>query len=425
MFITQAKEIMEACPTARLDAKDAQRLIRSVEEEEQSLLEPLLGDELIDMLAAQYAKYVDKFGGITTDKLNLQNLEENEEADADLNVPVLRKSVPLLRDIQSALVYRMFSNKIYTISTSLNLGGGTNRASAGEYDPADDKHLQELKKEFWMNSIHACDNILVKLEKDAKLQTHQTLQFETSQKLGGTKMGTGDESAADNSNQLPLKGAGGSSLWYSLWKNSDGFFMKEDSLFPTMRELKTFYPCDQPTRFLAIQPLLMYCQNTYITPRVGEVAPELMERLLDPSHTPTDEEKKAKKLLRVALSLHMQAHQANKTASKNATPFSSSPGIYSISPDKTELAQSADSAMSTALHYISEHLTAKSEEDGSQSGSLPSKGTGASCNRYPGHEDHVDDPRHETGGNGCYCRQDPCDEEYTTFSTLMPGLNRW
>lgn len=408
MFVTQPKEIMEACPTARIDAKDAQRLVRSVEEEEQSLLEPLLGDDLIDMLADQYVKYVDKFGGITTDKVNLQSLEESEEEeDSDLSVPVLRKTIPLLRDIQSALVYRMFSNKIYTISTSLNLGGGANRASAGDYDPADDKHLQELKKEFWMNSIHACDNILVKLEKDAKL--HQE---------GG----------------VPTPSPSSQSLWYSLWKDSDGFFMKEDTLFPTMRDLKKFYPCDQPTRFLAVQPLLIYCQNTYITPRVNEVSPDLMDALLDPSHQLTDVEKKAKKLLRVALSYHMQAHQAPKSSGKNATPFNSAPSAYSITPDKNEMIQSADSAMSTALAFIAKYCASVSsssdtlsEENSPSAGTLPAVDGGSSCNWVPGHEHHVDNvPNRVTGDNGCCCKPGQSDgEEYTTFSTLMPGLNRW
>lgn len=422
MFVTQAKEIMEACPTARIDAKDAQRLVRSVEEEEQSLLEPLLGDELIDLLAGQYIKYVEKFGGITTDRLNLQTLEEDEEnEDEDFRVPILTKTIPLLRDIQSALVYRMFANKIYTISTSLNLGGGANRASAGDYDPADDKHLQELKKEFWMNSIHACDNILVKLEKDAKSPTPASPEGEGLHNIDGTD---GNPAVTE-----PLPLGGGGALWYSLWKDSDGYFMKEDTLFPTMRDLKKFYPCDQPTRFLAVQPLLMYCQNTYITPRVNEVAPDLMEVLLDPAKELTVEQKKAKKLLRIALSYHMQAHQAPKSSGKNATPFNSAPTAYSITPDKTEMIQSADSAMSTALDYIKKHCVLSVDEGAGATGDAEgAEGTlaaGSSCNWHPGHENHVDDPR-LTGGNGCCCKPGSRDnEEYTTFSTLMPGLNRW
>ncbi len=411
MFITQAKEIMEACPTARLDAKDAQRLIRSVEEEEDSLLEPLLGESLMHRLNSQYRTMVKQFGGITTDKVNTA-CEFSDEAQNPSYIMMSElcgenklfadhtaciATIALLRDIQSALVNRMFSNKIYTISTSLNLGGGANRASAGDYDPADDKHLKELRSEFWMNSMHACDNILNKLEKDAKNRP------------------TSDE---DNS--------GVYSLWYDLWKDSDGFFMKEDTLFPTLRDLKKFYPCDQPTRFLAVQPLLLYCQNTYITPRVNEVAPDLMDVLLDPTHQLTVEERKAKKLLRIALSYHMQAHQANKATSKNATPFSSSPGIYSISPDKTELAQSADSAMSTALAYIKKMVESRPPvEDMEDDMQNTPERKGSSCNIYPGHEDHVDNVPSGSGSHGGCCCKGRGDDEYTTFSTLMPGLNRW
>ena len=396
---------MEACPTARLDAKDAQRLVRSIEEEEQQMLEPLIGETLMIHLESKYREWLSKFGGITTDKIDVvqeQNVDEDEWA-------LMQRTIPLLRDIQSALVYRMFSNKIYTISTSLNLGGGANRASAGDYDPADDKHLKELRSEFFMNSIHACDNILYKLEKDAKM--------------------------------------GDKSLWLEDWKESDGYFIKEDSLFPTMRELKKFYPCDQPTRFLAMQPVLMYCQNTYILPRVNEVYEGLMDKLLDPSVTLSDDERKAKKLLRVALSYHVQAHQAAKTSARNATPFSSAPGVYSISPDKTEMIQSADSAMSTALAWI-ERMKEKadepeSEQPGTVDGDTPDgkpsgtgDGAGATgegktrCNAFRGHEDHK--PDHPmTAGEYIeaemrrQCCQRGNNDEYSTFSTLMPGLNRW
>lgn len=407
MFITQPKEIMEACPTARLDTKDAQRLIRGIEEEEQQMLEPLIGEDLMLQLAQQYRDWVSTFGGITTDKIDAIS-EENVEPE---KWSLMQKTIPLLRDIQSALVYRMFANKIYTISTSLNLGGGANRASAGDYDPADDKHLRELRSEFWMNSIHACDNILYKLEKDAKFYD-----------------------AEDNK-----------SLWYDLWKESDGFFMKEDSLFPTMRELKKFYPCDQPTRFLAIQPVLMYCQNTYIAPRVNAICDGLLDRLVDPCATLTPEEQRAKKLLRVALSYHMQAHQAAKSSAKNATPFSSAPGIYSISPDKTEMIQSADSALSTAIDYIEKHLTssagaeAPTDDSNSQSplpnpqSPPPNTTSSTRCNAFPGHESHKPTTDMTAGEYldalqcGCGCSKGGgSDSEYTTFSTLgMPGLNRW
>lgn len=419
MFITQAREIMEACPTARLDAKDAQRLVRSVEEEENSLLEPFLGESLISILHSHYLSLLSTYGGITSDRITLSPLNEGGEpspAPSEGGDPLPAPSegtpnpsvvVPLLRDIQSALVYRMFSNKIYTISTSLNLGGGANRASAGEYDPADDKHIQELRKEFFMNSIHACDNILVKLERDAKL--------------------------------------GDASLFRSAWSESEGYYYHEDSLFPTLRDLKKYYPCDQPTRFMAIQPLLMYCQNTYIAPALNSINPLLLDTLLDPSHTLTEHERKAKKLLRVALSLHMQAHQAPKSSGKNATPFNSAPGIYSITPDKNELIQSADSAMSTAIAYIERYLpysASSSDKDISTTepstpteGGEPSPTPSAStrCNRFPGHESHTPDspdryPHPSSSpSQSCGCLGgSPEDGDYSTFTTLFaPGLNRW
>lgn len=346
MFITQAKEIMDACPTARLDAKDAQRLLRSVEEEEVSMLEPLLGERLMDYLQLRYDAYVKAFGGITTEKVDIAR-DDFDCGHIEEGTYAVRNNISIIRDIQSALVYRMFANKIYTISTSLNLGGGANRASAGDYDPADDKHMRELRSEFFHNSIRACDNILRRLEKDAKLPE------------------AGDDIECY-------------SMWKTMWMESDGYFLHEDLLFPSMKSIKPFVSCDQPTKYLTMTSLIRYCQDTYITPRVNEVAPGLMDRLLDVTCSLNDDERKAQKLLRQALAYYIKSKDGERE-------------------DRNESLMTADGSFSTAIDFVKRAF--KKDE-------------------------------HKPEDNECkvsHDRHHDCVSErgYSTFCTLMPGVNRW
>ena len=327
MFITQAQEILDACPTAKLDSRAAEKLVRSIEEEEETMLEPLLGQSLMDALAKDYIRLNNKYHGISPSALNKQ---EGGNAVSDDDLPTVR----LIRLIQGALVYRMLANKLYSLSTSFNLGGGASRASASDYEPADDKHLQELRREYYMNSRRACDNILVALERDAK---------------------------------------GEHPLWLDLWRESDGFYIKEDLLFPTLRSLRPFIPCEQPTAFIGLCPDIRYCQDTYITPRVGA---DTMDSLLDVTATLDDRQKRLRKYLRSALAYYVLAKKAAKEA-------------------KAEMLQTADSAMSTALTYMDKAFPAE------------------------------DDSKPAPADKPCDCCAEDCGCEFTTFSTLMPGLDRW
>lgn len=325
MFITQATEILDACPSAKLDTRAAEKLVRSIEEEEEGMLEPILGHALMDSLEEDYNRLLEKVESISASRFDARQstLTDREKL-----------TVRLLRVIQGALVYRMLANKIYSLSTSLNLGGGANRASAGDYEPADDKHLQELRKEYYMNSRRACDNILVMLERDAKKPD-------------------------------------GERLWTDMWRESDGYYLKEDLLFPTQRSIRPFIPCEQPTAFISLCPDIRYCQNTYIAPRMDT---EILDALTDVTATLTTEQKRLKKYLCVALAYYVLAKRGNREV-------------------KNDMFQTADSAMGTALDYLLKHFE---KEDGK-----PSDNT------------------------KCPCAQDDACREYETFSTLIPGLNRW
>lgn len=347
MFITQAKEIIEAVPSAKLDAKAAEKLVPIIEQVEDQMLEPLLGFELMEFLHGQYLSMLEVYGGITTDKIPSAAPALQEGVDG-MTVAVQKKTIRLLRTIQVALVMRMLANEIYSLSTSLNIGGGANRASAGDYDVADDKHMQELRKEYFMNSKRACDQILILLERDAK------------------------EQVIDPRN---LERRVSSSLWLEMWKDSESFYLKEDLLFPTLKSLTKYFPCNEPTKFIGLCPAIRYCQDTYITPRVDA---ELFSAIVDPSHVCNDRELEVKKRLCVALAYYIRAKEGARD-------------------ERNEALMTADAAMSTALDYIEKTAPA-----------APTPPKKQVCECGCGHEDNH--PRNE----------------YSMFTTLIPeGVNRW
>lgn len=349
MFITQAREIIEAVPTSKLTEKDASKLMRAIEEEEEAVLQPLLGDRLMDVLVEDYYLIEDKYGGITTDKITQLEDIYVEKIDTVFTPTQQDKTIKLLRNIQSALVYRMMANKIFSLATSFNLGGGANRASAGDYEPADDKHLQELRKEYFMNSRAALDKIFYILERDARE----------------------------------------SGMWTEEWKDSDGYFYKSDLLFPTLRSMKPFYPCKEPTKWLNLMPVIRYCQDTYIIPRVNE---ELFATFLSHEATLTDDEKKGLTKLRMALAYHIMAKEGNRE-------------------DRNEAFTTADGTMSTFMAWQEKHLSAKKAEEGGGDDTL----------QHEQHPDHNHPCTHEVHAH----QPRENEQEYKSFSMLWPkGVNR-
>lgn len=352
MFISSPREILEAAPSARFDGKAAEKLLRSIEEEEEQLLEPLLGERLLCRLGGQYAGMVRLWGGISTDKIQVVEEDEGEllsqasavEALRALDsVDKLRRTIQLLRCAQCALVYRMLSNKTYSLSTSWNIGGGASRAGAGDYEPADDRHLQELRKESYMNSRRSCDHLLVLLERDARCAEP---------------------------------------LWLDLWREADGYYQKEDLLFPTLRSLKPYYPCGEPSKFLSLAPAIRYCQDTYIAPRVDA---SLFARLVGDGVVLDENERRARKSLRVALAYYVRAKEGARE-------------------ERNEALMTADSAMSSALSLIERLFS-------------------VAAPRVSGDEKKPVCCCGEGGGEAAWSGDDPCGG-FTTFCSLLPGVNR-
>lgn len=290
MLVSKIDEILEVLPTARW--KDPLKLLSCIEDEESALMQPILGDELMDYLQQQYLNLIEKYGKLTSRALPLSDLTEDEK-------PMIR----LIRQVQKALILRMMSNNINTLSASFNEGGGLNKMAADSYDSMSGEEIRYVKTELWHNSVKAIDGVLYILERDA----------------------TSD-----------------SPKWKEKWEKSEWYFQHSDLLFPTLRSMLSFYPLpktEQRVEFMELLPDIRYCQNTYIMPMLGQ---DLIDLLLTEQN---DVVKKSLQLVRVALGLFIRA----KIVRTPPHPKSE------LQHQLADLEASAAQSLQTAMKYMQEH----------------------------------------------------------------------
>lgn len=290
MLITQIDEILEVLPTARW--KDPAKLLGFIEDAECAMMQPILGDELLDNIQAKYRELIDKYGKITARELPLQDIAPDEVS-----------SIRLIRQIQKAIVLRMMANNASTLSASLNEGGGLNRMASDNYDGLSVEELKIVKSEYWHNSIVAVDGVLYLLERDALSETP---------------------------------------LWKDMWIKSEWYFQHSDLLFPTLRTIMPFLPMatkERRVEYIELLPEIRYCQNTYILPMLGQ---DLIDKLLQESDATS---KKSLQLVRTALGVYIRARYVR------TPPHAKSESQHQLA----DLEASAAQALQTAIKYMLSH----------------------------------------------------------------------
>lgn len=290
MLITKIEEILEVLPTARW--KDPTKLYGYLDDVECSVIQPILGDSLMDDIQSKYDGLIEKYGLITS-----RTFHQKEQEKED--VPTIR----LIKQIQKVLVLRMMADNATVLSTSFNEGGGLNRMASDNYDELSLDEIKSVKMEYWHNSVKAIDVLLGLLEKDA----------------------------------LAAK-----PRWKNKWKESDWYFQHSDLLFSTSRELAPFYPCqktEQRVEFFELLSEIRWCQNTYIAPMLGE---DLIVTLLQEK---TDIAKKALQLVRIALGIFVRVKAVKEP------PHSTRERQNQLE----DLQCSAKQALQTAMDYMQKH----------------------------------------------------------------------
>jgi len=327
MLITQQNEIISLMPTARWDKPE--RLFGYLEEEESVALEPLLGQTLYQHLLDEYERLTDEYGDITATTIRPTGVAKQDPqlahadvtdrleaiqagtyapytyaADGDVEVPKADlATVKLIRICQQIEWYKMLSHKAGLLTVSFNAGGGLNVATADDYESADEKRMERVVKDAYMSAGRAVDALLLFLEADAK----------------------GDKQFTEK------------------WREADAFYLHQDLLFTTARELNQFLDIHgERAAYVAMVRDIRFCQNTYLSPRIGG---KLLQGLLDYINGKTEEQGSVFDelviLLRTALAFYVEARREDVGGKKMA---------------RRDSFTDAQQAMAVACKYIEEHI---------------------------------------------------------------------
>ena len=156
MLLIETKEIRSYLPTSKW--RDADALLSYVEEEEQNVLIPILGEELFCELAQAYQDRAAVSGGITPD------LIPPTEVDAHIRI---------IRLCQKVELYMALANNVGLLAVSFNQGGGFNVSTSDNYDNADKDALNRLEKDAFRKAHRNIEALLAELERDAKSENPQ------------------------------------------------------------------------------------------------------------------------------------------------------------------------------------------------------------------------------------------------------------
>ena len=262
MLITQREEISAYLPTS-VDVTP-ESLLLLTEDAEENYLVPVLGRNLYNKVGEIYEEVIGQHGNILP-----ASIPKSEET------PEIR----LVRLCQMPVLYFALANSTGLLSVNLN-ESGFNQSSTEGYDAADLKSVERFERDAYFKARRGIDRLLIFLEEDARSD---------------------------------------SPLFADLWKESIYFYQQGDLLLTTATEMNRFLNIDSSReKFIALLPDLRYCQDTYLTPAIGD---ELMEVLIrsctDSSVLPLPAKpasvwRKAVNYLRMALAIYVENRRPEK-----------------------------------------------------------------------------------------------------------------
>ena len=224
MLITTPEELRLLLPSSKITANDLKDFLPSIEEEEQTGLVPILGQELYDQI----------------------NNTDYPELKSSILDPVKRSAdtkAKIITICQRIAFFRMLANKASIFAVSFNRGAGLSKLSADSYEPASEKEIQEYNKAVWRTVCNSVETLLLTLERDARTDKTYT----------------------------------------DLWKKSDYFYFHGDLLFSTAQEMKPFFPITDRSEYIKLIPDIRLVQISNIESRLGS---DIVQRLISKKYTP-------------------------------------------------------------------------------------------------------------------------------------------
>lgn len=222
MLLTTRQEIESYLPTSKW--KDAQSLLSFAEEEENNVLQPILGQPLLDYLTERYEDFCSEEGGVTPQEFPTEKVDD---------------TVRLIRMCQKVILYMALANNSGLLTVSFNPGGGLNMMSAENYETADKESVQRFERDAFKKAHRNVDSILTLLERDARKSKP---------------------------------------IFADKWRNSRYYYLQSHLLITTAMQMQEYLDIKgSREKYIELVPDLKYAQNTYIAPRVGD---ELMKAFI-------------------------------------------------------------------------------------------------------------------------------------------------
>lgn len=222
MIVTNIEEIQAYFPTSVYSSADS--LITLMEETEEIVLVPILGRKLYDKVCEIYDQTVERYGGVTVEYIDKKSLTQE---------------VRLVRLCQLPVIYLSLANSTGILTVNLNEGGGMNQSYTEGFDKADEKSVSRFERDAYFKGRRGIDRLLLFLEEDAQQEKPSFAE---------------------------------------LWHSSRYFYKQGDLLFTTAVEMNRFLDINESReKFIAMLPDIRYCQDSFLSPEVGE---ELLDALI-------------------------------------------------------------------------------------------------------------------------------------------------
>lgn len=267
MIITTTDEIRMYLPTSVYSG--AESLLAIMDDTEENVLVPILGRELYGKVCEAYESAVEEYGGVTSALIGKENL-----------TPEIR----LIRMCQLPVVYLTLANSSGILTVSLNEGGGLNQVYTDGYDKADDAAVTRFERDAFFKGRRGIDRLLLFLEEDARSEEPRFAE---------------------------------------LWRKSRYFYEKGNLLFTTASCMNNYIDINESReKFISMIPDIRYCQESYLSPEIGE---EFMDAMIgwcthriDVSDIEHDKDRlpdvwdKAIDRLRISLALFVESRRPEK-----------------------------------------------------------------------------------------------------------------
>lgn len=300
MILSRPQEIESYLPSSKW--RDAQSLLAYTEEEENNVLLPVLGQELLDHLTVRYDELVAERQGITPQEFPVDEVDD---------------TVRLIRMCQKVVLYMALANNAGLISVSFNPGGGLNTVSAEYYEKADKDSIARFERDAFHKAHRNIDAMLTLLERDARSAEPQFAE---------------------------------------MWKKSRYYYLQSSLLITTAMQMQDYLDIKgSRERYIELVPDLKYCQNTYLQPRLGEGLTKAFIRCAtDGTVIPQvkDETKTEAELLALSAAVKADWGEALDRLRAALAIYAEHRNPKLRRPDSLS---EADMAMAQALDYITSH----------------------------------------------------------------------